>query len=54
MDSENQEAIYCEDHGENRVYSNICDKLSVERYNKNHLKSQTNTNNFHRRQQLNI
>ena len=32
---------------EYRVYCNICDKLCVERFYKNHLKSQTHTNNNH-------
>ena len=32
MDSDNnyQEASYCEDDGEYRVYCNICDKLCIE------------------------
>ena len=34
----------CEDDGGDRVYCNICDK--------NHLKSQTHTNNSHKKQQL--
>ena len=52
MNSENQQVIYCED-GEYRVYCSICDKLCIERYYKNHLKSQTHTNNIRKRQQLN-
>ena len=52
MDGENQEAVYCEDDGEYRVYCDICDLLCIERYYKNHLKSQTHTNNIHKRQQL--
>ena len=52
MDSDNQEIIYCEDDGEYRVYCNICDKICIRRYHKNHLKSQTHTNNIHKRQQL--
>ena len=47
MESDNQEVIFCEDDGE---YCNICDKLCIERYYKNHLKSQTHTNNVHKRQ----
>ena len=38
------EAIYCPEDNEYRVYCNICDKLCIERYYKNHLKSQTHTN----------
>ena len=55
MDSQNhiQEAIYCEDDGQNRVYCNLWDKLSVERFYKNHLKSQIYTKNFGKRKQLN-
>ena len=37
-DSGNQEAIYCEDDGDYRVYCNICDNVCVERFYKNHLK----------------
>ena len=44
MDSDNQEAIYCEDDGENRIYCNICDKLCIERFYKDHLKSQIHNN----------
>ena len=29
----------------NRVYCDICDKHCIERFYKNHLKSQTHTNN---------
>ena len=49
MDSEERETIYCED-GEYRIYCDICDKLCIGRYYKNHLKSQTRTNNFYKRQ----
>ena len=41
MHIENQEFIYCPEDGEFRVYCNICDLLCIERYYKNHLKSQT-------------
>ena len=49
MDSENQETLYYEDDEEYRVYCDICDKLSIQRYYKNHLKSQTHTNNKHKK-----
>ena len=39
-----KEAIYCEDDGEYRVYCDICDKLCIERFYKNHLKSHTHIN----------
>ena len=43
---ENQEVIYCADDDEYRVYCNFCDKLCIERYYKNHFKSQTHNNNI--------
>ena len=52
MNSDNQQVIYCED-GEYRVYCEICDKLCIERYHKNHLKSQTHLNKIRKREQLN-
>ena len=42
---ENQQGIYCEDDGENRVYCIIGDEFCKERYYKNLLKSQTHTDN---------
>ena len=44
MNSENREIIYCED-GEYRIYCSVCDKLCIERFYKNHLKSQTHIKN---------
>ena len=35
MESENLQAVYCEDDGEYRVYCNICDNLCIERFHKN-------------------
>ena len=52
MKSDNQHVIYCED-GEYRVYCEICDKLCIERFYKNHLKSKTHLNNIRKREQLN-
>ena len=49
MDIENQEAIYCEDDGEFRVYCKICGELYIERYYKNHLQSGTHANNNRKR-----
>ena len=43
-----QEAIYCEDDGEYRVYCDICDLLCIEQFLKNHLKSGTHLNNFYK------
>ena len=53
MDSENPEVIFCADDDEYRIYCDVCDKLCFDRYYKNHLKSQTHTNNFYKRQLLN-
>ena len=52
MNCDSQQVIYCED-GEYRVYCGICYKLCIERYYKNHLKSQTHANNIRKREQLN-
>ena len=51
-ENDNYEVIYCED-GEYRVYCIICDKLCLERFYGNHLKSRTHTNNIRKREQLN-
>ena len=51
MNCDNQQVIYCDD-GEYRVYCSICDKLCIERFYKNHLKSRTHTNNIRKREQL--
>ena len=51
MNCENQQTIFCED-GEYKIFCNICDKLCTERFYKNHLKSQTFTNNIRKGQQL--
>ena len=48
------QAVYCEDDGEYTVYCNICDNLCIERFNKNHLKSQTRNNIIRKIQQLKI
>ena len=53
MDIENQEVFYCANDDKYRVYCELCDKLCIDRYYKNHLKSQTHTNNIHRRKQFN-
>ena len=53
MDSENYEVIYCEDDGEHRIYCSVCDKLCIETYYNNHLKSRTDLNIFYRSQRIN-
>ena len=52
MDCENQLVIYCEDDGEFRVFCDICDRLCIQRFYKNHLKSQTHINNIRKREKL--
>ena len=55
MNCENntQEALYCEDDGEYRVYCNFCDKICIEPFYKSHLKSSIHSTNIGKRQQLN-
>ena len=53
MNGENREIIYCEDDGEYRVYCNVCDNLCIQRYYKNHLKSQTHINNIRKIEEIN-
>ena len=53
MDGENQLVIYCPEDGEYRVYCDVCDNLCIERYYKNHLKSQTHIKNIHKIEELN-
>ena len=45
ISEDNQLVIYCPEDDEYRVYSPICDKLCIERFYKNHLKSQTHIKN---------
>ena len=52
-DNENYEVIYCPEGDEHRVFCNICDKLCIKRFFKNHLKSQTHTNNIRKKTNLN-
>ena len=40
MDSDNKGEIYCDDDGE-RIYCPVCQKLAIDRYYNNHLKSRT-------------
>ena len=48
MDSDKYEVIYCPEDDGYRVYCDICDTLSIERFYENHLKSQTHINNIHK------
>ena len=53
MDTVNKEKTYCDDDGEYGICSRVCDKLTIDRFNNNHLKSPTHLNIFRKRQQLN-
>ena len=46
------EVIYCPEDDEYRLYCDVCDKLCIERYYKNHLKPQTHINNIRKIEQL--
>ena len=52
MDSDIKDENYCDDGGEYRIYCPFCDKLTIDRYYNNHLKSQTCSYNFRKRQKL--
>ena len=52
MDSDNYEVIYCADDDEYSVNCETCDNLCIERYYKNHLKSQTHNHNIPKREQI--
>ena len=47
-----EQAIYCEDDGEYRIYCHICDNLCIVRFYKNHLKSQTHINNIRKKKSI--
>ena len=53
MDSEKYEVIFCPEDDEYRVYCDICDKLCIQRFYKNHLKSKTHINNIRKIEELN-
>ena len=52
-DNNNYEVIYCPEDDNYREYCDICDKLCLERFDKNLLISQSHTNNIYNRQRLN-
>ena len=52
MDSDNYEVIYCPEDDEYRAYCDVCDKLRIERFYKNHLKSQTHIITIRKIEQL--
>ena len=47
MESDNQEAVYCADDDEYRVYCIICDEFCMERFYKNHLNTKTHTDKIY-------
>ena len=52
MESDNQNNIWCADDNEYRIYCNLCDRLCINRFYNNHLKSGTHNNNINKTQQL--
>ena len=54
MDDENvnYEVIYYPEGDEYRIYCDVCDNLCIERFYKNHFKSQTQINNFRKTEDL--
>ena len=54
MDCDNNyDVICCPEDDEYRVYCSVCDLLCIERFYKNHLKSQTHIINIRKIDQLN-
>ena len=49
MDGDDQEVDYCGDDGEYRIYCYICCKYCIERFYRNHLRSQTHNIIFRKR-----
>ena len=49
MDSE---VIYCSEGDDYRIYCSVCDKLCIKRFYKNHLKSQTQNKNIHKKKMI--
>ena len=52
MDCGTQLVIFCADDDEYRAYCYVCDKLCIQPFYKNHLKSKTHINNFRKTEQL--
>ena len=40
------ELKYCAENETYRIYCDVCDRLCIDRYYQNHLKSQTHLNNL--------
>ena len=43
------EPLYCPEDETYRIYCDICDKLCIDRYYQNHLKSQAHLNNLRKK-----
>ena len=43
------EPIYCPEDDTYRIYCEICDLLCIDKYYRNHLKSQTHLNNIRKK-----
>ena len=55
MDSDSKQKIYTVMMMVNiKFFCHLCDKLAIDRYYNNHLKSQAHINSFRKRQQLNV
>ena len=52
MAFDNQENVYCADDDQYRTICDNCDKVAIDRYYNNHLKSQTHLSNFNKKQRL--
>ena len=50
MGSGIQLVVYCEDDREYRICCDVCDNLCIERFYKNHLKSQNHINIIRKRE----
>ena len=47
-----ENAIYCENDNEYRIYCDVCDNLCIVRFYKNHLKSRTHINNINKKKTI--
>ena len=47
-----EDAIYCQDDKEYRIYCDVCDNLCIVRFYKNHLKSRTHIININKKKTI--
>ena len=47
-----EQAFYCEDDNEYRIYCHICENLCIERFYKNNLKSRIYINNIDKKKSI--